>query len=182
MERIKATNTLIHTTHGQKNHELYPTWRNMIDRCYNLKSSSYKSYGLRGITVCESWRNSIQAFLTDMGERPPGYTLERVNVNGNYESSNCKWIPFRLQARNRRSNRMVEYKGEIKPICDWAKQFGKDYRSIICRVERGWFEEDALEKPIRQLKRDQTKLKILYGACTPITPAEVDPEIKDGTL
>lgn len=80
----------------------YSSWEAMISRCYNPNTESYQWYGARGIGVCESWRKDFINFLFDMGERPLGKTLDRINVNGNYEKSNCKWSTPKEQTLNRR--------------------------------------------------------------------------------
>jgi len=83
-------------------HFMYPSWVMMKDRCFNPNNSKYPYYGGRGITVCDRWKNSFQLFISDMGLRPDGYTLDRVNGNGNYEPSNCRWATYSEQAWNRR--------------------------------------------------------------------------------
>ena len=85
-----------------RQHELYPIWNMMKQRCYNRSNSRYQSYGARGITVCERWLNSFANFLADMGERPPGLTLDRKDTNGNYTPDNCVWSDGRTQLHNRR--------------------------------------------------------------------------------
>ena len=82
----------------------YISWQHMIQRCYNESNDAYKHYGGRGISVSERWRNSFQNFLLDMGERPEGMTLDRIDVNGNYESSNCRWATKSEQSLNRRKS------------------------------------------------------------------------------
>ena len=80
----------------------YASYMNMIQRCYNESNQIYEYYGARGIEVCERWLQSFDNFLKDMGERTPGYSLERIDVNGNYEPANCKWITRGEQNKNRR--------------------------------------------------------------------------------
>ena len=81
----------------------YKTWYGMIQRCENKNHVAYKNYGGRGITVCDSWR-VFDSFLSDMGERPEGKTIDRIDVDGNYEKANCRWADRFEQAANKRMN------------------------------------------------------------------------------
>lgn len=105
------------STHGLSKHELYGTHQQMLKRCYSPKSTAYSDYGGRGIEVCERWKlpdgEGFLNFLADMGPRPENYTLDRINNNGNYEPSNCKWSSGSTQIRNRRKIKdcSSKYKG-----------------------------------------------------------------------
>jgi hypothetical protein len=90
--------------HGQRHKSTYRSWDAMLQRCNNPKNTRYKYYGGRGISVCERWRLFIN-FLADMGERPPGTTLDRIDPNGNYEPGNCRWATQSQQIKNRRHAR-----------------------------------------------------------------------------
>jgi hypothetical protein len=91
-------------THAMTNTPTYNSWKGMRDRCKNPNIPDYENYGAKGVTVCEKWDNSFEAFLADMGERPDGMTLDRINPFGNYEPDNCRWADYHTQRINRRSN------------------------------------------------------------------------------
>lgn len=95
----------------KKTHELYVVWRKMRERCLSKNCKDFKNYGGRGITICKEW-DSFEQFVKDMGERPVGHTLDRINNDGNYESSNCRWTDRRTQNINRRN--IKEAKGISK--------------------------------------------------------------------
>lgn len=99
-------------THGMVKSVEYRTWAHMIGRCEDVNDKSYKSYGGRGIKVCERWRESFENFFEDMGFRPEGHSIERIDVNANYEPSNCKWIPIEEQSKNKQNTKKYLYKGE----------------------------------------------------------------------
>lgn len=87
--------------HARPRHPTYGSWNNMLQRCTNPNDKRYKNYGGRGITVCERW-HSFENFLADMGLMPEGYSIERINNDGNYEPANCTWIPRPEQGKNMR--------------------------------------------------------------------------------
>lgn len=92
--------------HGLRSHPLYYTWHGMIQRCYGTKRKDYGRYGGRGITVCDRWKDSLENFIHDMGEKPsPKHSIDRINNDGNYEPSNCRWATPTQQASNKRMSK-----------------------------------------------------------------------------
>ena len=117
-------------------------------RCTNPKNKGWDKYGGRGITVCEAWR-TFEGFYRDMGDPPPGMTLDRIDVNGNYEPGNCRWATVERQARNKRGSLLFTFRGETKPLADWAEEFGLRYQRVFYRMQRdGWSLERALTTPV----------------------------------
>lgn len=130
---------------------LYPSehaiWRGMIQRCHNPNAKDYPNYGARGISVCDRWRYEFGAFLSDMGPRPAGHSIDRLDNNLGYFKENCAWRTCQDQARNKRSNRLVEYRGERLPVVAWAARFGLSRALLRYRLSSGWSVEDALTRP-----------------------------------
>lgn len=136
-------------THGMENSPEYRIWVDMRRRCYNPKRPDYRNYGARGITVCEEWREDFAAFYRDMGPRPDGKTLDRLNNDGPYEKRNCVWATATSQARNRRTSRTVEINGERMTLVEAAEKFGIPYNSLRNRFHTlGWPIERAVSEPI----------------------------------
>jgi len=108
----------------------------MKTRCLYEKSSEYHNYGGRGITVCDSWIASFEAFYADMGPRPPGLWIERRDNNGNYEPSNCYWATPTEQLRNRRVTVFITFNGETKTQSEWAMQLNTSSTTIRERWKR----------------------------------------------
>lgn len=122
----------------------YSTWSAMWTRCTNPKQRSWQRYGGRGIKVCDRWKD-FALFLEDMGERPKESTLDRIDNNGDYTPSNCRWACFRQQARNRRGSLHITHNGQIKPLAQWAEELGMVYSTLYNRIYRyGWSIERAM--------------------------------------
>ena len=107
----------------RKNNRSYKTWSAMLQRCTNQNNPRYVDYGGRGITVCKRWL-LFDNFFADMGERPIGMSIDRINVNGNYEKRNCRWADDTTQAQNARSNIAVECRGRTLCLSAWARELG----------------------------------------------------------
>ena len=131
-------------THGMREHPLYKTWAEMRYRCENPKKHNYKHYGAKGIKVCERWK-SFPNFVADMGERPGGMTLDRLNLAGDYEPSNCRWATKVQQMRNMSTNRLLTYNGLTKTLAEWSEITGIKIGTIWARLDvHGWPVEKAL--------------------------------------
>jgi len=121
----------------------YIAWQSMLWRCKNKNRSDYKSYGGRGITVCERWE-SYPHFLADMGRAPENKSVGRIDNEGMYEPSNCRWETTTQQARNKRTNHVVEFRGVSKTITEWALETGIEKSKLRGRIVAGWPIEKAL--------------------------------------
>lgn len=119
----------------------------MIARCTH---EYFENYQQRGITVCDRWRASFEAFLADMGERPKGTSIERSDNSKGYEPGNCCWATRKEQARNTRRNKYLTFKGETRPLADWAELLDLNYSAVKQRINKlGWDVERAFTTPVR---------------------------------
>jgi hypothetical protein len=125
----------------------YSAWRDMQRRCYNPKRDDYKHYGGRGIKVCDRWLASFSDFRADMGECPKGLTLERNDVNGNYEPDNCRWATRKEQSNNTRANIIVEWNGQNIRLRELCTILQLHYGTIYQRVRNGWPMERVINEP-----------------------------------
>jgi hypothetical protein len=127
----------------------YEIWAGMIARCHRVNDSEhYARYGARGITVCDRWRYSFENFLADMGVRPDGLSIERVDNDKGYSPENCVWATKVEQQRNRRSCRDISVNGVTKKVHKWAEETGMTSKQIGDRLRAGWTPEDAVGVPI----------------------------------
>ncbi len=127
----------------------YRHWVNMKSRC-NYKHGPYERlYQSRGITICDRWNESFDAFFEDVGPRPsPEHSIDRIDVNGNYEPGNVRWATHVEQCRNTRSNKIVSVLGKDMPLVDAVEQYSTlTYNTVLWRIKRGWPVELALTRP-----------------------------------
>lgn len=133
----------------------YSTWKAMLSRCTNPRNSMFHLYGARGISVCERWR-TFENFRDDMGARPPGRSIERIDTNGNYEPGNCRWATPREQMLNRRNTVELTFNGTTKPLSLWAEQLGVRWQVVYHRIQRGWSVARAVTTPLVYRRRPRS--------------------------
>lgn len=127
-------------------------WAEIIQRCTNPRNKSYKRYGGRGISVCDRWRNSFELFCKDMGPRPLGSMIDRIDNNAWYSPDNCRWVTPAQSNSNRSISRLVTVDGENMCLKHACKKLGLLYRPIAKRFQRGWPEYRALYEPLNKKK------------------------------
>lgn len=130
---------------GGKQSPTYQTWRAMLRRCSDPGHPSYLNYGGRGVGVCDEWK-TFERFLSDMGERPEGTWLDRIDCDGDYCKSNCRWLSTKLQGSNRRNNVFYEMDGKRLTVPQWAELLGAKEGTIRARLRRGKSIEEALRR------------------------------------
>lgn len=145
----KAVTTDRMTKHGsakrEKTTRTYKVWGGMVARCTIKSASGYEQYGGAGVTVCDRWK-TFENFLSDMGECPAGMSIERMDNAKGYEPGNCKWASRTEQNNNRRSVRLIEFRGETLSAAQWAKKLGVSKATMYERLEK-WPLERALTTP-----------------------------------
>lgn len=131
----------------------YRSWSLMRHRTMTPSDSGYHRYGGRGITVCDRWlgKDGFVNFLADMGERPEGMTIDRIDNDGNYEPENCRWATNAEQRRNRKDIRLLTFNGKTQCIADWALELGMDIKTLYARkYYYGFTDEETLMLPLRE--------------------------------
>lgn len=150
----KDNTSVAKTTHGliKDNYKLYKVWIGMKQRCYNSKCSSYKNYGQRGIKLCENWVHSFENFhsWSLANGYSEGLTIERENVNGNYEASNCSWIVKERQSANRRNSIFITFNGLTKTSSEWSEITGIPTIVLTQRIRRGWSSNKTITTKINK--------------------------------
>lgn len=152
------------TTHGharkRQRTRAYRSWEQMRSRCNKPTDKDYPDYGGRGITVCELWRD-FAAFIADMGEPPPGMTLDRRDNNKGYCRENCRWATAIEQHQNTRANIYLTFAGETLCISEWERRLGFPKDRIGARLKQGWPVERALTTPMRAYPRKYQTLEMI---------------------
>jgi len=145
-QNLASTKSIVHGHAGKKKSATYRVWSSMRERCLSPAHPAYKNYGGRGIVVCDAWQ-SFEKFLADMGEKPLGYSLDRIDNDKGYSRDNCRWASRKEQDRNKRSNVLVTAYGITQPLVAWAEKTGVPAQTIAYRVRHGWKPERAVSEP-----------------------------------
>ena len=149
----KEKTTERNTKHSLRHTRIYRIWLLMKNRCLNSKYHLFKNYGRRGITICDEWKNDFVKFYN--WSMANGYkddlTIDRINVNGNYEPSNCRWATKLQQQRNTTRLRKITYKNETHCISEWAEILGLEYNTLYHRFRINNYSEDVLKRVIENV-------------------------------
>ena len=134
---------------------LYNIYRSIIKRTQNPNNKDYHRYGGRGISLCEEWNNDYSKFYD--WSMNNGYndtlTIDRINVNGNYEPNNCRWVDVKTQINNTRFNHRLTYNGETHTLKEWSEKIGMNYGTLKERIYNGWSIEKAINEPVKYKNR-----------------------------
>lgn len=143
-------NSVTKRTHGMSNSRVFAIWKGITKRCCNLKSTRYRYYGAKGVTVCDRWRISFVNFFEDMGYPPTNkHSIDRIDPKGNYCKANCRWATQSQQMRNQNRNVLLTVDGETKCVTEWANLKGfKRPQVIFSRLRNGWSAEEAVMAPV----------------------------------
>lgn len=148
-----AANNRARIRHDMSGTPIYKVWLHIKDRCLNENNKDFKHYGGRGVSIDECWKSDFQAFysyvskLSHFGEK--GYSLDRIDNNGDYAPNNVRWATTKEQGNNRRTNRKVEAFGEKHTVAEWSEMTGIKYRTLMARLNRGFAIEEALTKEVK---------------------------------
>jgi len=124
-------------------------YKHMKQRCSNINETSFNNYGARGIKICNRWLQSFENFYEDMGPAPSNkHSIDRINNDGNYEPSNCRWATVAENNRNKRTTHFITYKNKTQCVTDWSNELGISSYALFARLRNGWTEEEALTIPV----------------------------------
>jgi hypothetical protein len=145
---------------GPNRHSGYTSWRGMIQSCYNPNAYAYSTIGARGIEVYQPWRISSWAFLdwldANLGPRPHGYVLDRINNDGHYEPGNLRWATHSQDQNNRQNNKRVTWRGETRTLAEWSRITGVGSR-VYKRITHGWTPLEAISIPLAKQGRSDPR-------------------------
>ncbi len=149
VKSCKCLHKEIITMHGMCTASIYIIWKGIIQRCHNPNTKKYYRYGGRGIKVCKRWKNSFINFYKDMGDRPKGKSIDRINNNGNYSPKNCKWSTQKEQCSNTSNNVLVTIDKKTKTVSEWSRIKKINNSTVFKRINRsGWLPEKAILTPV----------------------------------
>ena len=134
-------------THGKARTPIYILWQAIKQRCYNPRHTAFSRYGQRGIYVCERWHN-FENFMNDIGERPPKYTLDRIDNNGPYSPENCRWATRKEQSNNRYVNVRITHEGLTLTATQWSERLGIQVNTLLARYHAGLPTEKVLSQTL----------------------------------
>lgn len=146
-------------THGQRHTPEYQIWLRIKSSCYNKNHPAYKDYGQRGIKVCKRWFNSPEKFLKDIGKRPLGHSLDRINNSKGYDPHNVRWADRVTQMNNTRFNHRIEYKNKTYTLAQASRKFSINYNVLKRRIHRNWNIERAIETPVKRINHHEATEK-----------------------
>lgn len=154
--RIETAKRAKYVKHGKSNSPTFIRWRSMKSRCYYPKNVGYPNYGGRGIKVCDRWlgEHGFENFLADMGEVPGReYSLDRIDVNGDYTPENCRWATWKEQSNNKRNSRLITHNGRSLTIPQWCDELGFNVNVAYNRYWHGYKTYEELFTINKQKKR-----------------------------
>lgn len=154
----KENTSLRLRVHGLSKTREYGIWKNMLSRCRNRDDKSYANYGGRGIRVSKRW-DLFTTFLEDMGRCPAGFQIDRIDNDGGYERTNCRWVSRKDNCRNKRNSHMVLFSGLSLNCCEWSARSGFPAWTVANRINRGWSAKRAITTPVRHFKKTKRTFK-----------------------
>lgn len=136
-----------HKKHGCANTRLYNIWKTMCQRCFNKNNAKYQNYGGRGISICEEWNDflSFKEWAINNGYSEV-LTIDRIDVNGNYEPSNCRWVTLEMQANNKSNNKIIVYNSMQMTMADFCRKYNLKYKMFSKYLAKGISVIDAMVK------------------------------------